>query len=185
MSNEERLARLTELARRVPGWKDAVVEYGRHVITVWGQGSEPGEQTLLLTIRHAPSALDALEAALCVLAGDALAEDMLRSLQSWWERHAVALRMTSRSVHHALGVAISALEQGKPFPTMQVLTGADAAEPPAWVDELATKWEQWAEDAQFVADDPVTGSFGQRSRVAASSLRECAAELRARAKGKR
>lgn len=55
-------------------------------------------------------------------------DDMLASMQAWWKRHALTLRMTSRSVHKAIGVALSALEQGKPFPTMQVLTGADDPE---------------------------------------------------------
>lgn len=246
MSNEERLARLTELARRVEGWQSATVEYGRNVISVWGESSERDEEILLLAIRHRPHVEEAVEAALLVLDGwtpgkwakrhrieggtavievtDAetteadldliersslgaglramreepeahLAEledeltpevmdqirradgeppaatSMLLSLQSWWERHALALRMTSRSVHHALGVAISALEQGKSFPTMQVLTGADAAEPPAWVEDLATEWEQAAKTPH--CDD------------AGDALRACAAELRARAKGNR
>lgn len=56
---------------------------------------------------------------------EARSAGMLESLQAWWTEHALALRMTSKSVHRAIGVAISSLEQGKPFPTMQVLTSAD------------------------------------------------------------
>jgi hypothetical protein len=99
-----------------------------------------------------PRVLKACEAALLVLAGDGSAAHlfdsgrrferamqqsladapepqsragMLRSLQAWWSEHALALSMTSKSIHKAIGVALCALEQGKPFPTMQVLTSAD------------------------------------------------------------
>ena len=54
--------------------------------------------------------------------------DMLASLQAWWEQHALALRMTSRSVHQAIGVAISALERGQPFPMMQVIADVPGKE---------------------------------------------------------
>lgn len=46
--------------------------------------------------------------------------DMLSALQKWWETHALALAMTSKSVYKAIGVAICALEQGKPFPSVIV-----------------------------------------------------------------
>ncbi len=71
----------------------------------------------------------ALDARIAELEEKLAGEAMLPSLQAWWERHALALRATSRSVHHAIGVAISALEKGQPFPTMQVLTGADKEQP--------------------------------------------------------
>ena len=71
MSDDERIARLTELARRVPVWCDWQVEVSgdehQAYVTAIGEGERE-----VVSIQHAPAgrALDALEAALLVLSGE-------------------------------------------------------------------------------------------------------------------
>lgn len=177
MSDDERIARLTELARRV---------YGPHAsvhLRTWEGGAEvwverSWDEAPCLSAEH-PRALDALEAALPVMAEEGLphaSTDMLASLQTWWAQHALALRCTSRSVHRAIGVALAALERGLPFPTMQVLADvpddeAAHASESAWVEQLAADMDKRADRLE-----------GERVYGKAYALRECAAELRARVK---
>jgi hypothetical protein len=63
MTDEERIERLTELARHV--WSDAEIEADRNQVHV----ETSAEWGFALSIKH-PRALDALEAALRVLAGE-------------------------------------------------------------------------------------------------------------------
>lgn len=76
MTDEARLARLTELARRV--WPDdreiAVEHYEKREVIVWGHDGESHAR-----IDH-PRAFDALEAALLVLSGDLVLTGDERSL---------------------------------------------------------------------------------------------------------
>jgi hypothetical protein len=145
MTDNARIARLTELARRVPCWKfymrkgyTVVVERdAQGQMAAFAVDTEGNRWTLLDTFTD----VDALEAALCTLAEEPDG-DMLRELQQWWERHALALRATSRSVHQAIGVALSALEQGKPFPTMQVLCepAGEASQPDDDIARIRRDW---------------------------------------------
>lgn len=89
MSEDERIARLTELARQVYGDGIYSPEHGRpgsvgrsqdklggwHVLVMAGDGSY-----CPLEIREHPRALDALEVALLVLAGESCADDVVRGL---------------------------------------------------------------------------------------------------------
>lgn len=118
--------------------------------------SEPGAAIKLTALELTPAAQQALSTGGARIPAEPAG--MLGSLQAWWQEHALALRMTSKSVHKAIGVAISALEQVKPFPTMQVL--ADVPEP---ADDLT--------HAQ-IAD-----RFERRARTAEARLVELEAKL--------
>jgi len=113
MTDDERIERLTELSRRV--WPDAEIEADRNQAHV-GTSAEWG---FAVSIKH-PRALEALEAALLVLAG----------------------------------------------------------EPSPWVEQLASEWEVDAD-----ACERATPEWGRSCLSVAKGLRQCARELRGRAKG--
>lgn len=71
MSDDERIARLTKLARRVWPGLEMKIEHSDRVSTVWSMSCDyPGEMVLHVTMREHPRALDALETALLALAGE-------------------------------------------------------------------------------------------------------------------
>lgn len=121
MTDEARIARLTELAQRV--WPDLldvrVYADATHASVTFVYS--PTTRAKGLSIEGHPRALDALEAALLVLAGDT----------------------------------------------------------PAWVEQLAGKWESDADACERAHPE-----WGGACLYVAKNLRQVAAELRERAKGK-
>lgn len=83
MSDDERLQRLTELARRV--WPDIDAAIVDHAQSAGVYARAQGETMVAMVLRH-PLSLDALEAALRELAGEAPA--WVDELASKWEREA-------------------------------------------------------------------------------------------------
>lgn len=69
MSDDERIARCTELARRV--WPEASVEFSCRMWCVDAPNNAHDAVVEMLAVHDHPRALDALEAALLVLAGEA------------------------------------------------------------------------------------------------------------------
>ncbi len=146
MSDDERLARLTELARRV------FPELGVHVSV-----EESANDTLYATVMTRtrdniyntpvkivhPRCGDALEAALLVLVDDVVVDDAARLARA----DAAFVRLTR-------GV-------------------------PAWVEQIAARLDGIASHLRDVADLGVNHGI----RLAQSNVEQCAAELRARAKG--
>jgi len=55
--------------------------------------------------------------------------DVTESLARWWEQNALALVMTSKSCHRAIGTALACLEERKPFPLTSAAGDGD------WTDE--------------------------------------------------
>jgi phospholipase C len=169
VSDDERIERLTQLARRVPEWASWRIEVFGDEHTAYVTAIGEGEREVV-AIQHAPSAraLDALEAALLVLAGDTplvaagqgamsvlatpilpvdeIADREVAALQAEGERRRQEVRKACEGV---MGMQLSAL---------------------AWVDQLAAEWEASAPDA---------GEYPIARRL----LNDCAAELRERAKG--
>lgn len=153
MSDEERLKQLTELAQRV--WPDlekpkvdAIDESGAFRAGLEDDGMD------YIHIHPHPRALDALEAALLVLAGE-------RPTVNEW-----AARLAADSV--AAGEA----EYGRPHA------------PPAWVEQLAQEWEarakkQTRETAKKFG--PAASAMGPVLEALVSGM---ATELRERARGR-
>jgi hypothetical protein len=161
--DDERIARLTDLARRV--WPDrnarvAIGEEGEEGEEEHGACvilDELGEWEQHLGITH-PRALDALEAALLVLSSP----------------HSGAMRLALRDL----------AEHGK-LSTAKV-TLRD--EPPAWVELLASEWEKLAKQADHKVREPAINATAALVKGAILTLgdafRHCAAKLRERAKEK-
>ena len=94
MTDEARIAKLTELARRV--WPDVHSVYEHDGYIDAGAIAMQGGYRLHLRIGPHPRALDALEAALLVLAGEGIAESVCRrDCDGYWEQHQRAERATA------------------------------------------------------------------------------------------
>lgn len=157
MSDDERIARLTELARRV--WPNAAVN-------AWGDAAwverHAGEYPCL-SVAH-PRAHDALEAALLVLAHGR--ETVVQTLSRM-----SAPRITPKHVA-AAREHVGRLEELRAWYQVHIAPHENELaertdEPPAWVEQLAQEWEAFEPDV-------VPGQDG--------ALRHCARELRKRAK---
>jgi hypothetical protein len=161
----DRLARLTELACSVwPGsrvtYQTAWVRPGSYASVVSPDGDE------WLACEHARP-LDALEAALLVLAGELETGDADAAFKALIDRSSLGTDEVKQ-----------ACARTPPEVVDEILRRLKAlAKVPAWAEELAQRW-----DAQ--AGHP---SALQHNRKAAARhiWRQCAAELRARAKGGR
>ncbi len=147
MTDEARIARLTELARRVwPYLSEVEVVAGPKGILVAGNDphvAPDAPRTGQLYINHWDSPvplLDALEAALLVLAGD----DSRLELARLREDVASTLREEL----------------------------ARRGEPPAWVKQLASEWGSDAQDRAVKAQDPFAAGVGVGIQYCAAELRE-------------
>lgn len=134
MTGTGRIQRLTELARRVwpergPYLVDVVVDHLN--ASIWSRDAAGGDVERI-SIYCAHNALDALEAALLVLAGEA---------------------------------PLVAAGQG---------AVCKLAQPPAWVEQLASEWNTSAKEIRGVMPEATTW--------VARVLNDCAADLRGRAK---
>jgi hypothetical protein len=154
---DARLERLTELARKA--WpQDAchiydssqrstgsvmhdVESQSAHVLVMAGDGSH-----LPLRIEHHPLALDALEAALCVLAGEPLPESCMRDCDGYWLQHkrADAERKRAEKAERELAELRSTLT------------------------DYAERWEDWADVPLESAHDAnsMARTFAHELRVA-------------------
>jgi hypothetical protein len=156
MSDDERLLRLTELARRV--WPDGkyVRELGVYVAPN-GQRARVVNHAAgfdLLDVKRHPRSLDALEAALLVLTGDVTIRGV---------RGAVLVPMLpiDRDAERIVDGLVAQSQTGQRTPLV-----------PAWAEELAVEWE--ARAARMLRE-------GGAEEVA-SEVMLCAAKLRERAK---
>ncbi len=155
VSEDERIARLTELARRV--WTQrrnvrvTASEDAAFVMADVGSQSYP-----VISIPH-PRALDALEVALLVLADEV---EFRR-------------KMPPREITAFGPTAIEYADGG----TLHIV----ADDTPAWVEKLAKEWDKTADDLHVMADKDLRHEPEHRAR--AESYAECAAELHERAKG--
>lgn len=162
MTNDERIQRLTELARRV--WPDANVDMECRSFGVY-----LGEECVWFCdadFDSNPRALDALEAALLVLAGEA---PLVASGQG-----AICKLVPGLPIDHDAERQIDAL-----------VTAATKREPlaPAWVEQLAEEWEhraaKWVSvhDSHHDEDECADACYAEAKQVL-----NCADELRERAK---
>jgi len=136
MTDEARIERLTQLARRVWPSQDATVRWDPmyDVAAVINDRS-----TILLELQH-PRALDMLEAALLVGAGEA---------------------------------PLVAAGQG---------AMCKLAEPPAWVEKLASEWETTSQEMYAYYERRYTDDSREERLGMADGYSECAEQLRERAK---
>lgn len=176
MSDDERLAQLTKLARKA--YRNAGLTAAEHEIHDGHMGYEvlgDVEDGLMVFVWSHPRALDALEAALLVLAG----EDRHRSTTEY------AQAMTERAERAEAELLIARSSLGTPD-VQAVIDQADAdltdevmrriaeinSKPPAWVEAIASRMESQAAD--FEATERDVG------RLLAQQFRAYAAEMRAR-----
>lgn len=177
MTDQARIERLTELAQRV--WPDIHVDVDTSATPCSTEGRRLGAWVqqyfprpvgpvesgpVLLSVPEHPRALDALEAALLVLAGD---DPSPASLAEIPELSPDALSL-GRGV---VGRKLASMLPKDWRPTQAQCDAAQLAltgQVPAWVDELASEFEREAEQP-----------YHPEKRHA---LKHCAAELRERAK---
>ncbi len=154
MTDEARIARLTAMARRV--WPDEVAERVTPIVHDPGHYAQLRGRRIgmLVAIHGHPRALDALEAALLVLADPE------------------AKTTTRESFGEAVAQAAAKLAQSSP--DLDAKLREIVREPPAWVEQLAGEWEREADKIAGVPGVP---------RGEEPVFRHCAAELRERAKG--
>lgn len=182
MTDEARIARLTELARRV--WPDALVsseglpDYaGVHIYDAAGQA-----RGMRVSINNHPHALDALEAALLVLAGDDEPLSKEQAKDAWSEGFEAARRLfapqpvePSDDLERGCIESMKHNAQRMREQCRRERKRAEAAEAKlARLEQLASEWER---------DAPkFTGPQDVRD-VAEYALQQCARELRACVKG--
>lgn len=183
MTDEARIARLTEIARRV--WPDAEIEADKRQVLV-ETSSEWGDA---VTIKH-PRALDALEAALLVLADQGRMDDPSPIEAAQRVRRPLMLMPGFQAEPRYYGGSpsleqpvIDAPSEPPRVTATHVQNAADHVaeikrlraelddnEPPAWVENLASEWEARV-------------SHHNEAHMLRAEVHRCAAELRARAKG--
>lgn len=154
MTDEARIARLTEIARRV--WQHSEEQ---PVTVECGLGAcvRSGSRTALDVVATHDRALDALEAALLVLADE--------------ER----IPLTERRVFED---RIEALERDRA--TLVRRYRDRELEQAAWVEDLAEEWSASAAECRAVPE--THGVVATASHLQAGQLERCARELRERAK---
>lgn len=158
--DEARIGKLTELARRVwPRDREIAVCQDGAEAEVLGHDCDS-----LIRIEH-PRALDALEAALLVLAGEPADFDELLARSS--------VGQGLRALREDPEAELARVEEELTPEVMEILRRAND-EPPAWVEQLAAKWEAAAD-----AHSPLGAPPYPVDRM----RRDCARELRERAKG--
>lgn len=176
MTDEARIARLTELARRV--WPDAAAAMVDGVASVV---EIPGYYECLYIARH-PCALDALEAALLVLADEErvplterrVLEDRIAAL----ERDRATLLRRYQEEQAKVAILDDAFRTAS-----AALNEAEAA---TWAEQLAKAWDERAaehEAASQRAHDANKDHHGAYQAGVATGRTACARELRERAKG--
>ena len=180
MTDNERIARLTELARRKYGPK-ALIIVREESVSVASDFGDEGTGTEQLFIRG-PHCLDALEAALLVLAGegrfvsDEQMERAANIVATAVEAHERHRDLDMDEVEHLL-VELDITPEVLRSPTAwrEMLRQYVARETSAWVEQLAAEWERNA--AVLNAED------GLYQHGGAARLRGAARQLRERAKG--
>lgn len=124
MSDEERLVRLTEMARQV--WPEVHSVYEHDGYLDAGALAMQGGYRLLMRIAPHPRALDALEAALLVLSGEGIVTTLPRfsaAVVEAAEKLAESRAKTSAELDAMLGKV------------------------PAWAEKLASEWDSSGDPA--------------------------------------
>ncbi len=158
MTDDERIARLTELAKKV--WPDAEVDADAKGAQAFvGTSAEWG---FAVKIAH-PRALDALEAALLVLSGEG--------------------KVLTREVFHE-AVREAAIRIAKSW--AESTSELEEALVPAWVEQLATEWDARAAECARKASEAHTRRDQELVSMYSTQQHATiwhAAELRERARG--
>lgn len=133
MTDDEQIARCTELARRV--WPDLDAAIVAGALSAGVYSGAQNETMVAMILRH-PRALNALEAALLVLADDG---DLLRRAIV-----EVEARSDLRGAHAAeIAMAVLRVARGLRNPLTED-SEQEATGVPPWVEQLATAWEREA-----------------------------------------